>query len=308
MKKIIPFLLSLLFVLPFASEARADEKLDFVEAKSAVLMCIDNGEVLYKENETEHLSPASVTKKMTILLVLEALENKKIKLTDKVTASAEAVSMGGSQIWLEVGEIMTVEELFKAVVVASANDACTAFAEYVGGSTASFVKIMNDRAAELGCKNTNFENCNGLDDTVKNHYSCAYDLALISCEVMKHKLIKKYTGIWLDSLRNGETELNNTNKLVNTYNGITGLKTGTTSNAGFCVSATAERDGMQLVAVVLGSETSEKRFYSAALLLDWGFANYEIIKPEIDVSEIKSVKVKNGVLKSIKPVFNADNK
>ena len=288
--------------------AFADEKLDFIEAKSVVLMCMDNGEVLYKENEYEHLSPASVTKIMTILLVLEALEAGKIKMDDKVSASEQAVSMGGSQIWLEVGEQMTVEELFKAVVVASANDACTALAEYVGGSTTGFVKMMNERAATLGCKNTNFENCNGLDDTVKAHYSCAYDLALITKEVMKHEIIKKYTSIWLDSLRNGETELNNTNKLVNTYNGITGLKTGTTSNAGFCISATATRDGMSLVAVVLGSETSDKRFDTAANLLDWGFANYELISPKVDNKKIKSVKVIGGDIKEIKPFYNSKEK
>ena len=307
MKKIISLFLAL-SMLWVPVNAFADEKLDFIEAKSVVLMCMDNGEVLYKENEYEHLSPASVTKIMTILLVLEALEAGKIKMDDKVSASEEAVSMGGSQIWLEVGEQMTVEELFKAVVVASANDACTALAEYVGGSTTGFVKMMNERAATLGCKNTNFENCNGLDDTVKAHYSCAYDLALITKEVMKHEIIKKYTSIWLDSLRNGETELNNTNKLVNTYNGITGLKTGTTSNAGFCISATATRDGMSLVAVVLGSETSDKRFDTAANLLDWGFANYELISPKVDNKKIKSVKVIGGDIKEIKPFYNSKEK
>jgi D-alanyl-D-alanine carboxypeptidase (penicillin-binding protein 5/6) len=281
---------------------------DNVSAKAAVLMCIDTGEVLYKENELEHLSPASVTKIMSILLVLEALDNGDISLNDKVTASKDAVSMGGSQIWLEVGEQMTVEELLKAVVVASANDACTALGEYVGGSTVGFVKMMNDRAKKLGLENTNFENCTGLDDTVKNHYSCAYDLAVIASEVMKHDIITDYTTIWLDSLRDGETELNNTNKLVNTYEGITGLKTGTTSNAGFCVAATAQRDGMNLVAVILGSETSEERFNSAAYLLDWGFANYQAITPEIDNDKITSVKVNNGMVKEITPTFDSSTK
>lgn len=308
MKKLLIFLLCIYLIYAIPIKAFAKEKLDFVQAKSVVLMCMDNNEVLYAENENEHLSPASVTKIMTILLVLEAIENKQISLSDKVSASAEAVSMGGSQIWLEVGEQMTVEELFKAVVVASANDACTALAEHIGGSTSSFVKMMNDRAKELGCKNTNFENCNGLDDTVKNHYSCAYDLALISSEVMKHKIITKYTSIWLDSLRDGKTELNNTNKLVNTYNGITGLKTGTTSNAGFCISATASRDNMNLVAVVLGSDTSENRFDTASSLLDWGFANYELIDAKPDKSKIKSVKIINGEIKSIRPVIDGKNK
>ncbi len=285
----------------FANDNNSDAKLDFVKAKSAVLMNIDTGDVLYAENELEHLSPASVTKIMTILLILEALENGKIKLDDKVTASEEAVTMGGSQIWLEKGEVMTVNELFKAVVIASANDACTALAEYVGGSVTTFVDMMNERALQLGCKNTNFENCNGLDDTVKNHYSCAYDLALITREVMKHKIIEKYTTVWLDSLRDGKTELNNTNKLLNSYNGITGLKTGTTSNAGFCISATAKRDNMNLVSVVLGSETSDDRFDTAAQLLDWGFSSYKMVKAQPDKNKIKEVKVVGGDIKSVKP-------
>lgn len=308
MKNIISILLCLTVILSIPIESYGAEKLDFVEAKSVVLMCLDNGEVLYKENENAHLSPASVTKVMTILLVLEAIDSGKIKMTDKVSASAEAVKMGGSQIWLEQGEQMTVEELFKAVVVASANDACTALAEYIGGSASSFVGMMNERAKQLGCKNTNFENCNGLDDTVTNHYSCAYDIALITKEVMKHKNIEKYTSIWLDSLRNGKTELNNTNKLVNTFNGITGLKTGTTSNAGFCISATARRDGINLAAVVLGSDTSEKRFDTAANLLEWGFANYELIEPKVDKSKIKPVRIKNGIEKEITPQLKENSK
>ena len=279
-----------------------------MKAVSAVLMCMDNKEVLYKKNELEHLSPASVTKIMTILLVLEALDRGDITLKDNVTASKNAVSMGGSQIWLEEGEKMTVDELLKAVVVASANDACSALAEYVGGSADGFVKMMNEKAKDLGCENTNFENSNGLDDTTKNHYSCAYDLALISSEVFKHKQITDYSTIWLDSLRNGETELNNTNKLINNYNGITGLKTGTTSNAGFCISATAQRDGMNLVAVVLKSDTSEDRFSTAEYLLDMGFANYEAITPLIDKEKISPVKVIGGVFKEITPVADNENK
>lgn len=305
MKKVIIFLISVVLCINIPAIADAKEKEDEnVKAKSAVLMCMDTGEFLYTKNEYEHLSPASVTKIMSLLLIAEAIDNRKISLNDKVTASQEAVKMGGSQIWLEVGEAMTVDELLKAVVVASANDACTALGEYVGGSSTGFVKMMNDKSNELGLKNTNFENCTGLDDTVKNHYSCAHDLAVISAEVMKHKVITKYTTIWLDSLRGGKTELNNTNKLVNTYNGITGLKTGTTSNAGFCVAATACRDNMNLVAVVLGSETSEDRFNTASYLLDTGFANYQIITPEIDKRKIKTVKVKNGVEKEITPVVS----
>lgn len=291
-------------VIPVYSYAKDDK----VKAQAAVLMCMDNNEVLYKKNELEHLSPASVTKIMTILLVMEALDRGDINLSDKVTASKNAVSMGGSQIWLEEGEAMTVDELLKAVVVASANDACTALAEHIGGSSEGFVKMMNDRAEELGCENTHFENSNGLDDTTKNHYSCAYDLALISSEVFKHKKITDYTTIWLDSLRNGETELNNTNKLINQYNGITGLKTGTTSNAGFCISATACRDDLNLVAVVLKSDTSDDRFNTASYLLDKGFADYEAITPLIDQKKITPVKVNGGVFKEVTPVVSENNK
>ena len=311
MKKILAILLCIVVMLqlPVTAFANDDKKKDDkINAKSVCLMALDTGEVLYAENEYEELSPASVTKIMSLLLVLEALDSGKIKLTDKVTASKEAVAMGGSQIWLEVGEVMTVEELLKAVIIASANDACTALGEYVAGSDVAFVKMMNDKAKSLGLKHTNFENCTGLDDTVKAHYSCAYDLAVISCEVMKHQLITKYSTIWLDSLRGGKTELNNTNKLVKSYNGITGLKTGTTSNAGFCVSATASRDGLNLVAVVLGSDTSEHRFDTASYLLDTGFANYSCININVDKKKIKPVKVKNGKEKEINPVYDRNIK
>lgn len=308
MKRTITLLLAIVFCFLTPVHCYANEKNEDVKAKSVVLMCMDTGDVLYKENEFEHLSPASVTKIMSLLLICEAIDNGKIALSDKVSASANAVAMGGSQIWLEVGETMTVEELLKAVIVASANDACTALSEYVAGSTTSFVKMMNEKVSELGLTNSNFENCTGLDDDVKNHYSCAYDLAVISKELMKHKIITKYTTIWLDSLRDGKTELNNTNKLVNTYEGITGLKTGTTSNAGFCVSATAQRDNMNLVAVVLGSDTSEDRFNTAAYLLDSGFANYEIFNVKIDKSKITQIKVKMGEDKTITPAISKSSK
>ncbi len=314
MRKAIIFMMTLVLCLSFCTVSFAEEKNEAgqekleLSAKSAILMCMDTGDIIYERNAYEHLSPASVTKVMSILLVLEAIDNGKIKLTDKVTASEKAVSMGGSQIWLEVGEQMTVEELLKAVVVASANDACTALGEHLAGSYTAFVKMMNERAKELGLENTNFENSTGLDDTVTNHYSCAYDIAVMAREVMKHELITNYTTIWLDYLRNGKTELNNTNKLVNTYNGITGLKTGTTSNAGFCLCATAKRDDMNLVAVVLGSATSEDRFNGAVNLLDFGFANYELITPEIDASKITEVRIKNGKEKAIKPAYNGTEK
>ena len=306
MKRILSYIICILLTIqvPFVAYADNDTEKSKINAKSVVLMATDTKDVLYKENELEHLSPASVTKIMSILLCLEALDSGKIKLTDKVTASKNAVAMGGSQIWLEEGEIMTVDELLKAVVIASANDACTALGEHIAGSDVAFVKMMNDRAQELGLKNTNFENCTGLDDTTKAHYSCAYDLAVISCEVMKYDLIKDYSTIWLDSLRAGKTELNNTNKLVKSYKGITGLKTGTTSNAGFCVSATASRDGLNLVAVVLGSDTSEHRFQTAEYLLDKGFAEYSSRKIKIDKNKLTPVKINNGKQKSIIPSFS----
>ena len=313
MKKIISLLLSLtlLFVFPincYAEEETSGSAEIDDKSKSSILLCADTGEVIYEKNAYEHLSPASVTKAMSMLLVLEAIESRKISPDDEVSTSENAVAMGGSQIWLEQGETMTVDELFKAVVIASANDACTALAEYIAGSTASFVTMMNERAKELGLENTNFENCTGLDDTATNHYSCAYDIAVMAREVIRHDLVRNYTTVWLDYLRDGETELNNTNKLVNSYNGITGLKTGTTSKAGFCVCATAERDGMSLIAVVLGAQTSDERFESAANLLDYGFANYEVIAPQIDERMITQVRVKNGKEKSILPIYNETDK
>ena len=306
MKKLVIFIMTIVLVLniPFCAYADdIEEKDDNINAKAVVLMNIDSKQVLYQENQDDDWSPASVTKIMSLLLVLEALDSEKITLLDEVTASKNAVSMGGSQIWLEVGEKMTVDELLKAVIIASANDACTALGEYIAGSSIAFVKMMNDKAKELGLEHTNFENCTGLDDTVKAHYSSAYDLAVIASEVMKYDLVKQYSTVWLDSLRDGKTELNNTNKLVNTYDGITGLKTGTTSNAGFCIAATATRNDMNLVAVVLGSDTSEHRFQTAAYLLDKGFAEYKSFIPQIDENKISEVTVNNGSQKSIIPIY-----
>lgn len=302
MKKFAIFLLSFSIFLSIPATVFAQEqKQEEVKVKSSILMCINNGQVLQENNAYEHLSPASVTKIMSILLIMEAIDSGKISTDDMVSATENAVSKGGSQIWLEVGEQMSVNDLLKAVIIASANDACTLLGEYVAGSDSAFVDMMNDKVKELGLKDSHFENCTGLDDTVTNHYSCAYDLAIIAKEVMKYDLVKKYSTVWLDSLRDGETELNNTNKLVNTYNGITGLKTGTTSNAGFCLCATATRDGMSLVSVVLGAETSEQRFEKSTELLDYGFANYKIAEIKLDETKITEVKIKNGVTKRIKP-------
>ncbi len=307
MKRVISLILVLSFVLSFPICANATENKK-LNVKSSILMSLDTGDVIKQNNAYEHLSPASVTKLMSILLILEAIDIGKIKLTDEVAATENAVSKGGSQIWLEVGEKMTVNDLFKAVVIASANDACTLLGEYVAGSDSAFVDMMNKRVETLGLKNSHFENCTGLDDEVTNHYSCAYDLAVIAKEVMKHKLILKYSTVWLDSLRNGKTELNNTNKMINKYNGMTGLKTGTTSNAGFCLCATATRDGISFVSVVLGAQTSDDRFALTQELLDYGFANYKLDNIKIDNSKLKTVKVKNGVDKSITPKCELNKK
>lgn len=307
MKRVISLILVLSFVLSFPICANAEENKKS-NVKSSILMSLDTGDVIKQNNAYEHLSPASVTKLMSILLILEAIDSGKIKLTDEVAATKNAVSKGGSQIWLEVGEKMTVNDLFKAVVIASANDACTLLGEYVAGSDSAFVDMMNKRVETLGLKNSHFENCTGLDDEVTNHYSCAYDLAVIAKEVMKHKLILKYSTVWLDSLRNGKTELNNTNKMINKYNGMTGLKTGTTSNAGFCLCATATRDGISFVSVVLGAQTSDERFALTQELLDYGFANYKLDNIKIDNSKLKTVKVKNGVDKSITPKCELNKK
>lgn len=305
-KKSIVFILSFCMFIGapstiFAVEAK---KKDEIKVKSSILMCMDTGDVIKENNAYEHLSPASVTKIMSILLIMEAIDSGKIKLDDMVTAGENAVSKGGSQIWLEVGEQMSVNDLLKAVIISSANDACTLLGEYVAGSDTAFVDMMNDRVKELGLKDSHFENCTGLDDDITNHYSCAYDLAVIAKEVMKYDLIKKYSTVWLDSLRGGETELNNTNKLINKYNGITGLKTGTTSNAGFCLCATATRDNMSLVSVVLGADTSDDRFNMSTQLLDFGFANYKLAKITLDKKQITPVKIENGRMKSITPVYN----
>lgn len=272
-----------------------------VNAKAAILMDVNTGEILMGRNIDKKLYPASVTKIMTMLLVMEAIENKKITLQDKVTASPVAAGKGGSQIWLKEGEIMTVHELLKATAVYSANDACTALGEYLAGSDDAFTALLNERAKELHMVNTHFDNCTGLDDETTTHLTTARDVAIMACELLKHEKITEYTTIWMDSLRNGETELVNTNKLIRFYKGATGLKTGTTSKAGCCVAASAKRNNTHLVAVILGSDNSKMRFSGARQMLDWGFANYITVTPKIDQSLITQVKVLNGVKESIKP-------
>ena len=279
-----------------------------VKAKAAILIDADSGTVLYRLNENKKLPLASVTKIMTMLLVMEAIRDGKLRYEDKIACSKYAQKMGGSQIWMEEGEQFSVLELLKATAVASANDACALLGEAVAGSAQGFVKLMNDRAKELGMNNTHFDNCTGLDDTTEKQYSSAYDIAVMSRELLKHKEILEYTTIWMDSLRGGKTELVNTNRLIRSYSGITGLKTGTTSKAGFCISASATRSGTSLISVILGSETSEERFESAANLLDWGFANFESVSPKIDVGKISKIEIVGGEEGEITPVFDKEAK
>ena len=245
-----------------------------LDCKSAVLMEASTGNVLYAQNPAEAMPPASVTKIMTLLLVMEAMEEGKLAWEDKITASAHAASMGGSQIFLKEGEQMTARDLIKSVVIASANDAAVALAEHTWGSEEAFVERMNQRARELGMTATHFENTNGLDDTAVNHVTSAGDIAIMSRELIRHKEILTYSSTWMDSIRDGAFGLTNTNRLVRFYPGCNGLKTGSTAKAGFCVSVTAEREGMTLICVIMGAESRDVRNAAATKLLDWGFATY----------------------------------
>jgi len=265
-----------------------------INADSAVLMDYETGTLLYAKNANEALPPASVTKVMTLLLVAEAIKEGRISLDQEVTISSNASSMGGSQVFLKEGEAFTVEELLKSTVIASANDAAVALAELVSGSEQSFVNDMNKRAKELGMTNTVFENATGLDDTTVNHKTSAYDIAIMSRELLKHQCVLNYSNVWQDSIRNGEFILTNTNRLVRYYKGCTGLKTGSTDKAGFCISATAEREGMHLIAVIMGAETRDIRNNCARTLLDYGFANYAVYSdPE---AELEKIDVSKGIV------------
>ena len=266
-------------------------------ARAAVLMNAETGRILYSVNETQQLPEASITKIMTMLLVFEAYDEGKIKMDDAVTCSEYAASMGGSQIWLEPGETMTVDELIKAALVGSANDACVALGEHIAGSNEAFVSMMNARAEELGMTDTFYCNCTGLD--ADGHVTSARDIAIASAELLRHDKVTDYTRIWMDTLRDGKLQLTNTNKLIRHYNGAIGLKTGTTSKAGCCISAAARRDGMTLIAVILGAPDSKSRFADARKLLDHGFAGYELT----DVSEIEidlpEISVVGGMEKTV---------
>ncbi len=301
----LSILLCMLFVFPFAVSAEGESALPVtVNAKAAILVDASTGQVLAAMNEHDRLFPASVTKIMTLLLVMEAVDSGRLNLTDEVVTSATAAAKGGSQIWLKEGETMTVDELLRAAAIYSANDACEALGEHIAGSEEALVQMLNDRAKELGMNDTHFDNCTGLDDTTDTHLTSAFDVALMSVELLKHELIQKYSTVWMDSLRNGATELVNTNKLIRFYDGATGLKTGTTAKAGCCVSASAMREGTHLVAVIMGSPTSDDRFGGAKALLNWGFANYETVTPAVDLSMITRVNVIGGVKENFMPVIS----
>ena len=293
MKRICCISLVLLLLLCLLPPGAAAVELE-LDGKSALLMDVSTGTVLYEKNSHEALAPASVTKVMTMLLIMEAIDSGKLGWQDTVTASDAAAAKGGSQIYLKVGETMTVEEMVKSIAVSSANDCACAMAEHIAGSEAAFVQQMNARAKELGMADTNFVNCTGLDDDpeANNHLTSAHDIAIMSRQLLKyHPDIKKYTTIWMDTVRNGAFGLANTNKLVRFYNGATGLKTGFTSTAGYCLSASAQREGMELVAVVMGCESSQSRFAACKSLLDYGFANFSLVDPQLPENAVVPVKL-----------------
>ncbi|MBR5489991.1 MAG: D-alanyl-D-alanine carboxypeptidase [Oscillospiraceae bacterium] len=288
--RIIP-LIFLLALFPLKTFAANGSEIN-IEAPHAILIEKETGTIIYEKEAYTHRSPASVTKIMTLLLAAEAIDSGKVSLKDAVTASAKAASMGGSQIWLEESETMSFGEMLKCICVVSANDCCVAVAEHLSGSEEAFVAKMNERAEALGLKDTHFTCCSGLSDS-DEHYSCARDLAIIARELLKYDFIKEYAGIWTDSVRNGEFVLNNTNKLIRTYAGASGLKTGFTSKAMHCLAASAERDNVEYIAVVLGAESSAKRFESAKTLLNYGFANYTLLPAE-KFAAIAPLKVTKG--------------
>ena len=304
MKKLRSFLLALLVLVSLAAPAAAEELA--VDAQACLLMEKATGEVLYAVNEHEQLEPASVTKIMTLLLVMEAIDSGSLHYDDMVTASAYACSMGGSQIWLKENEQMTVEEMLKAVCVASANDASVALAEHIAGSAEAFVEKMNQRAAELGMEDTHFVNPTGLP--AEGHVTSAYDIALMSRElILHHPDIRRFTTIWMDTLRDGEFGLSNTNKLIRYYEGATGLKTGSTDSALYCLSATAEREGMELIAVILKSPTSTQRFESAKVLLNYGFAAYGLAEVEPE-EPLTAIPVRLGTAASVTVEMEGEEK
>lgn len=317
MKKVISMLLAVFIIFAGAMTA-AGEKLVTPEelgqikkaadidqsltitAKSAILTERSTGTVLFEHDADKQMPPASITKVMTLLLVFEAMDAGKFTMETEIVASEHACSMGGSQIWLEPGEAFTVNELLKAAAISSANDACVALGEAVSGSEETFVELMNERAAELGMKNTVFKNCTGLD--AEGHLSTARDIAIMSAELLRHPEIKNYSTVWMDSLRGGKTELTNTNRLVRFYKGCTGLKTGSTDGAGCCLSASAERDGMELISVTLGSPNTDERFAAGRKLLDYGFANFALVKMTPPEEYLAPIPVAHGTAEMVQPI------
>lgn len=303
---------SLLCPICVFAENKEQEEVISVEAPHALLMEVSTGKILYEKEAHTAMPPASVTKVMTMLLILEALENGRIQLEDPVTVSEKAASMGGSQVYLETGEKQTVDTMLKCIAIASANDACVAMAEHISGSEEAFVKQMNERSKVLGMKNTHFVNCNGLD--AEGHVTSAYDIALMSRELLlNHPQIHEYCTVWMDTIihttAKGSQEfgLTNTNKLVRQYEYCTGLKTGSTDDAGFCISAAAKKDEMELIAVLMKGETSKSRFRDAASLLNYGFANYRIYKDtDADRNTLEKIRVKGGIKTEIQPVYEKE--
>ena len=302
MKKLTALFLIFCMILQISAYAEFNAELN---VQSAILMEQQTGKILYEKNAHESLPPASVTKIMTLLLIFEAIDQKKLTYDTVITASERAKSMGGSTIFLDTNEKMTLNDLIKGIAVASANDACVAVAEHMCGSVEAFVEKMNTRAKELGMKDTNFINCNGLDDD--NHYSSAHDIAIMSKELLKHESVFKYTTIWMDSLRNGKFQLANTNKLIRFYPGATGLKTGSTSKAGCCISATAKRDGMNLIAVVMNAPDSKTRFSAASSLLNYGFSNFAVNNFSKKGSKVKELPVIKGTKNSVFAITSEDS-
>ena len=307
MKRVLGLVLAVVLMLPLLPRRAGAVNLD-LNAKSALLMDVATGTVLYEKESHERLAPASVTKVMTMLLIMEAVDSGKIALEDTVTASENAAAKGGSQIYLKAGETMSVSDMLKSIAVSSANDCACAMAELLAGSESAFVEQMNRRAEELGMADTHFVNCTGLDDSpeAKEHRTSAYDIALMSRELLKHHPdIKKYTTIWMDTVRGGAFGLSNTNKLIRFYSGATGLKTGYTTGAGYCLSAAAKREGMELIAVVMGCESSQKRSTDCKALLDYGYATYSVVRPGL--KEGRTVAVHLGKAASV-PVELVDRR
>jgi len=301
------FLSSLNFIRAFC-QTQNNELTNSPElsAMSAILVDFDTGRVLFEKNSHEKLPPASITKIMTMILICEAIEKGKLKLSDKVIASQNAASLGGSQVYLKENEEMTVEELLKSIAIASANDACVALAEHLAGSVQGFVYMMNQKAKELGMLDTNFVNPYGLD--AEGHYTSAYDVAVMSRELLKHKLVRNYLTTWVDTVRDGKFGLTNTNKLVRFYRGCTGVKTGSTDKAKFCISASAQRNALHLIAVIMAAPDSKTRFNEAVRLLDWGFANFAMYAPYAKDFSFGKVRVRNGLKKEVSAVLERDVK